>query len=193
MWLGPPLQPNDRMDVYIEDGKGRSDSLYGSGAGGVMGTTAISSDMLQFVTFNLGRQKYAIDILKVQEINNLKDITPIPNAPEYMEGAINLRGKVIPVINLRRRLHLESQPLSGLSKIIIIDIKGLILGMVVDSVSDVLRIPSDVVESAPPVASGGIRSDLIRGIAKLADMLVIILDLDELMDTRDLKTASGKL
>jgi len=157
-----------------------------------MEKTAISSDMLQFVTFNLGGQKYAIDILKVQEINNLKDITPIPNSPSYMEGAINLRGKVIPVINLRRRLHLEPLPMSQLTKIIIIDIKGLILGMVVDSVSDVLRIPADVVEAAPPVATGSIRSELIRGIAKLADMLVILLDLDELMDIGDLNSATGR-
>jgi purine-binding chemotaxis protein CheW len=158
-----------------------------------MDSNAASTDMLQFVTFHLGGQKYAIDILKVQEINNLKDITPIPNAPAYMEGAINLRGKVIPVLNLRRRLHMQDQPLTELSKIIIIDIKGLILGMVVDSVSDVLRIQREVVEAAPPVATGSIRSELIKGIAKLSDMLVIILDLDELMDSSELKASTGRL
>jgi purine-binding chemotaxis protein CheW len=158
-----------------------------------MESNAIAADMLQFVTFNLAGQKYAIDILKVQEINNLRDITPIPNSPSYMEGAINLRGKVIPVLNLRRRLHLQNQELTNLSKIIIIDIKGLILGMIVDSVSDVLRIPADVVEHAPPVASSSIRSELIRGIAKLTDMLVIILDIDELLDSNEISSVGAKL
>jgi purine-binding chemotaxis protein CheW len=152
-----------------------------------MDTKAAHTDMLQFVTFNLGKQKYAIDILKVQEINNLKEITPIPNAPAYMEGAINLRGKVIPVLNLRRRLHLENQDLTELSKIVIADINGLVLGMIVDSVSDVLRISSDIVEPAPPVISGSSRSDFVLGIAKLSDMLVIILDMDKMLDRTDLQ------
>ena len=152
-----------------------------------MDTKAAHTDMLQFVTFNLGKQKYAIDILKVQEINNLKEITPIPNAPTYMEGAINLRGKVIPVLNLRRRLHLESKDMTELSKIVIADLNGLVLGMVVDSVSDVLRIPSDIVEAAPPVITGSSRSDFVLGIAKLSDMLVIILDMDKMVDRTDLQ------
>ncbi|NJD06198.1 MAG: chemotaxis protein CheW [Methylococcaceae bacterium] len=152
-----------------------------------MDTKAAHTDMLQFVTFNLGKQKYAIDILKVQEINNLKEITPIPNAPPHMEGAINLRGKVIPVLNLRRRLHLEGKDMTEVSKIVIVDLNGLVLGMVVDSVSDVLRIPADIVEAAPPVITGGNRSDFVLGIAKLSDMLVIILDMDKMVDRADLQ------
>jgi len=152
-----------------------------------MDTNAAHTDMLQFVTFNLGKQKYAIDILKVQEINNLKEITPIPNAQAYLEGAINLRGKVIPVLNLRRRLHLEDQALTDLSKIVIVDLNGLVLGMIVDSVSDVLRLPSETVEPAPPVVTGKSRSDFVLGIAKLSDMLVIILDMDKMIDRTDLQ------
>ena len=91
---------------------------------GFMDTYGGHSDMLQFVTFNLATQRYATDILKVQEINNLKDITPIPKSPRYVEGAINLRGKVIPVLNLRKKFNMPFEPLNDLTKIIIIVITG---------------------------------------------------------------------
>jgi purine-binding chemotaxis protein CheW len=146
-----------------------------------MDTFTVHTDMLQFVTFKLAGQKYAMDILKVQEINNLKEITPVPNAPAYVEGAINLRGKVIPVLNLRKKFHLEQKDLGESNKIIIIDIRGTITGIIVDAVSDVLRVPEDVVEPPPPVSSS-VRSELIRGVAKLADGLIIVLDMDRLLD-----------
>lgn len=152
--------------------------------------TAIHADMLQFVTFKLAGQKYAVDILKVQEINNMKEITPIPNAPGYVEGAVNLRGKVIPVLNLRRKFHMEEVGLNDSAKIIIIDIRGIIMGVIVDAVSDVLRVPVDVVEPPPPVSST-IRSEFIRGVAKLPEGLVIILDMDKLLDSGEQQALFG--
>jgi len=152
--------------------------------------TVIHTNMLQFVTFKLGGQKYAVDILKVQEINNMKEITPIPNAPGYVEGAVNLRGKVIPVLNLRRKFHMEEVGLNDTAKIIIIDIRGIIMGAIVDAVSDVLRVPVDVVEPPPPVSST-IRSEFIRGVAKLPEGLVIILDMDKLLDSGEQQALFG--
>jgi purine-binding chemotaxis protein CheW len=155
-----------------------------------MDTFTVHTDMLQFVTFKLAGQKYAMDILKVQEINNLKEITPVPNAPAYVEGAINLRGKVIPVLNLRKKFHMEQKDLSESNKIIIVDIRGTVTGIIVDAVSDVLRVPEDVVEPPPPVSSS-VRSEFIRGVAKLPDGLIVVLDMDRLLDSAEQHAVLG--
>lgn len=156
-----------------------------------MQSTAVHTEMLQLVTFKLAGQKYAVDILKVQEINNMKEITAIPNAPAYLEGAINLRGKVIPVLNLRKKFGFEENANSTLCKIIIMDVRGVIMGQIVDAVSDVLRIPRDVVEPPPPVSSN-VSTEFISGIAKLQEGLVILLDMDRLLDAEEHKAVFGE-
>ena len=156
-----------------------------------MQATAIHSEMLQLVTFKLGGQKYGVPILKVQEINNMKEITTIPNAPPFLKGAINLRGKVIPVINLGTKFDLDTATDDELSKIVIMDIRGVIMGVIVDAVSDVLRIPADVVEPPPPVSSS-ISSEFISGIAKLDEGLVILLNMDKLLNNNEHETVFGK-
>jgi purine-binding chemotaxis protein CheW len=155
-----------------------------------MQTTVIHADMLQLVTFKLAGQKYAVDILKVQEINNMKEITTIPNAPSFLEGAINLRGKVIPVLNLRKKFSFEDNPSPDTAKIVIMDVRGVIMGLVVDSVSDVLRIPRDLVEPPPPVSSN-ISSEFLAGIAKLEEGLVILLNIDKLLGEEEHKAVFG--
>ena len=155
-----------------------------------MQTSVIHSEMLQLVTFKLAGQKYAVDILKVQEINNIKEITTIPNAPPFLEGAINLRGKVIPVLNLGKKFSFGNTAINDLAKIVIMDIRGVIMGIIVDSVSDVLRIPRDLVEPPPPVSSN-ISSKFISGIAKLDEGLVILLDMDKLLDEGEHQAVFG--
>lgn len=152
--------------------------------------TIVHSDMLQLVTFKLAGQKYAIDILKVQEIDNMKEITSIPNAPPFLEGAINLRGKVIPVLNLGKKFGFDNTEANELAKIVIMDIRGVIMGILVDSVSDVLRISQDLVEPPPPVSSI-ITTEFIAGIAKLDEGLVILLDLDKLLDDQEHQAVFG--
>jgi purine-binding chemotaxis protein CheW len=145
-----------------------------------MQSSVIHTDTLQFVTFKLAGQKYAVDILQVQEINNMREITTIPNAPSFLLGAINLRGKVIPVINLRNKFSMPNTESIDAAKIVITDIRGLVAGIMVDSVSDVLRIPQSVVEP-PPQISLNAASDYITGIANLETGLIIILDSDKLL------------
>lgn len=145
-----------------------------------METSTAGSQVLQLVTFTLKNEEYAVDILKVQEINRIVEITTVPNSPDYVEGVINLRGKVIPVINLRKKFGFEAKETDDVSRIIIMDINGITNGIVVDSVSEVLRIPSDTVEPAPPMASGT-HSMYIKGIAKLENRLIILLDIDKLV------------
>jgi len=135
--------------------------------------------LLQLVTFTLGNEEYAVDIRKVHEINRMKEITKIPNAPSYVQGVINLRGKVILVINLRERFGLKGKGNDEHLRIMIMDISGITMGLIVDSVSEVLRIPSDIVEPPPPMSTG-IGTEFINGIAKLEDRLIILLDIDML-------------
>jgi purine-binding chemotaxis protein CheW len=142
--------------------------------------TAKVSEILQLVTFNLGSEEYAVDILKMQEINRMKEITRVPNSPGYVEGVINLRGKVIPVVSLRKKFSLEERENDVQSRIMIMDIQGITMGLIVDAVSEVLRVPASIVEPTPPMTSN-ISTEFIRGIAKLEDRLIILLDMERLI------------
>lgn len=138
------------------------------------------SQILQLVTFTLATEEYAVEILKVQEINRMKEITRVPNAPYYVEGVINLRGKVIPVVSLRKFFGLPEEEDRTKQKIMIMDIQGTTIGLIVDSVSEVLRISSSVVEPPPPMTYS-VSTEFISGIAKLEDRLIILLDMDRLI------------
>jgi len=143
-------------------------------------------DLLQLVTFSIGSEEFAIDILKVIEIIRIMEITKVPKAPDFVEGVINLRGVVIPIIDLRRRFGLVGKEDNADTRIIVIKISEMSVGFVVDSVSEVLRIPVNTVEPAPPVVAG-VDSDYISGVGKLQDRLLILLDLDKLLSTDDLE------
>ena len=145
-----------------------------------METSTVTEQVLQLVSFTLANEEYAVDILNVQEINRITEITKVPNAPDYVEGVVNLRGKVIPVINLRKKFRLPEKNSDDTTRIIIMDIQGVTNGLIVDSVSEVLRIPADIVEPSPPVTSNA-SSTFIKGIAKLEKRLIILIDIDKLM------------
>ncbi|MCL4490888.1 MAG: chemotaxis protein CheW [Nitrospirae bacterium] len=155
----------------------------------------VSGEILQLVTFTLGNEEYAVDILRVQEINRMKEITRVPNSPAYVEGVINLRGKVIPVVSLRKKFGLAERENDEQSRIMIMDIQGITMGLVVDAVSEVLRIPASTVEPTPPMASN-ISTEFIKGIAKMEDRLIILLDMDRLIgkpeETAMIETATKK-
>jgi len=153
--------------------------MNGPTGSGVSGGSTASAGLLQLVTFKLGDGEYGVDILKVQEINRMVDITAVPNAPPYLEGVINLRGKVIPVINLRKRFGLDAKGADAQARIIVVDV-GTTVGLIVDSVSEVLRLPSEGVEPPPPL-TGGVSSEYVKGIGRLEDRLLILLDIDRLL------------
>ena len=148
-------------------------------------------ELLQLVTFSTGDEEFGVDILRVQEIIRTMAITKVPKAPEFVEGVINLRGKVIPIIDLRRRFGLQSKAHDKHTRIIVIEINTMIVGFVVDSVSEVLRIPTSTVEPPPPVVAG-LESEYISGVGKLEDRLLILLDLDRLLSRADID-ALGQL
>jgi len=148
--------------------------------------TKQDNELLQLVTFGIGEEEFGIDILKVQEIIRTMAITKVPNSPPYVEGVINLRGKVIPVIDLRSRFNMEYRAHDSHTRIIVIELHGMIIGFVVDEVSEVLRIQSNTVEPPPPVVSG-IESEYIKGVGKLDDRLLILLDLEKLIPVEELR------
>lgn len=156
-------------------------------------TATKGSDILQLVTFKLGDEQFAVDILKVQEINRMKAVTKMPNSPYHVEGVVNLRGKVIPIVNLRKKIGLAEKEYDEHSRIMIMDIQGVTVGLIVDAVDEVLRIPASIVEPSPTV-NMGISADLIRGIAKLEDRLIVLIDLKSLFGIADMamiEDASG--
>jgi len=142
--------------------------------------------ILQLVTFKLENDEFGVDILKVQEINRMMSITKIPNAPAFTEGVINLRGKIIPIIDLRKKLGFESKVYDKSTRIIVVELDGIVLGFVVDSVSEVLRIPRDTIEP-PPSIIGNIESDFIEGVGKLQDRLLILLELKKIFTNTERK------
>ena len=149
-----------------------------------------SDELLQIVSFNIGSEEFGVDILKVQEIYRMVEITKVPQAPHYVEGVINLRGKIIPIVDLRKRFNLELKEYDKNTRIVVMDIGGNIMGMVVDSVSEVLRLPSSTIEPAPEIITG-INSEYIKGVAKLEDRLLIFLDLSKVIDMNEMAGMAG--
>jgi len=142
--------------------------------------TSGSDELIQLVSFNIGEEEFGVDILKVQEINRMVEVTRVPNAPEYVDGVINLRGKVIPIIDLRRRFGMPRKEKDKNSRIIVVELTGKVLGFVVDAVSEVLRIPGSVTEP-PPSIIAGIKAEYITAIGKLENRLLILLDLERVL------------
>ena len=136
-------------------------------------------ELLQLVGFHVGGEEFAIDILRVQEIIRTQQLTRVPNSPDFMEGVMNLRGKIIPVIALRRRFGLEEAAPNKQNRIVVVEMKGTVLGFIVDAVSEVLRIPADTIE--PPPRLGMVEREYVSGVGKLGDRLLILLDTNRLM------------
>lgn len=150
-------------------------------------------DLLQLVSFVVGAEEYAIPILAVQEINRMMAITKVPQSPPFVEGVINLRGKVIPVVDLRKRFGMPVSENTGDERIVVVEVQGeteaRVIGFTVDKVNRVLRIGNDIVEPAPAMACGA-DSEYVLGVGKLEEGLLILLSLDKLFSQRELELAA---
>lgn len=136
------------------------------------------------VTFRLGSGEYAIDIMQAKEIIKMEKITLIPNSPSYIEGVINLRGNIIPIIDLKKRFLLEDSEGEKNSGIIIVKIDDIDMGIIIDSVSKVVSMSNSDIQPTPPVFLG-IGQKYIKGVGKLDDKLLVILDLARLFTSDD--------
>ncbi|MEF3255652.1 MAG: chemotaxis protein CheW, partial [Deferribacterales bacterium] len=137
-------------------------------------------DLLQLVGFKLGDEEYAIDVLKIQEIIRLVEITSVPRTESYVMGVMNLRGKVIPVVDLRVRFNLEKSDFDKKTRIIVVRFEKENIGFVVDEVTQVVRINKSMIEPTPPLV-GNIGQEYILGICKYDERLIILLDIDSLI------------
>lgn len=143
-------------------------------------------DEMQVVVFQLNNQTYGIDISAVMEIIRMEDITKLPRTPEFIEGIINLRGTVIPVLDLRKRFGLPTREATGDSRIIIVQVGDVTFGMIVDAVHEVLRISSSAIEPAPAMV-GGVDAAYLHGIALLDERLIILLNQDRILYSHETK------
>ncbi|MHB8841684.1 MAG: chemotaxis protein CheW [Candidatus Aquicultor sp.] len=134
----------------------------------------------QLVVFEVGEESFGIDISLVQEIIRLQPITEVPRAPMYVKGVINLRGKVIPVVDLRERFNLGVDDETKATRIVVVNVLGNTVGMIVDAVSEVLRLATDAIEP-PSTIVESVGSQYLKGIGKLEERLIILLDLDKLL------------
>ncbi len=137
-----------------------------------------SAELLQLVSFRLGEEEYGIKILRVQEIIRMREITRLPNTPDFVEGVINLRGRIIPVVGLRKRLGMEAITRDKATRIVIIEVGDSVFGFEVDAVSEVLRISLDTIEPPPRLKQG---NGYVSGIGKLENRLFLLLDMEHLM------------
>ncbi len=154
-----------------------------------MAETDSASTETQLVIFDLASEFYGVDIGDVREIIRMQAITRVPGAPSFVEGVINLRGKVVPVVDLRKRLNLKVGEQTMESRIVVIDIGGRDVGVIVDGVTEVLRIPLSAVEP-PSTMITNVDSDYLKGIAKLESKLIILLDLNKVLSAAEMQRIS---
>jgi purine-binding chemotaxis protein CheW len=144
----------------------------------------------QVVVFELGAEQYGVNIETVESIIKMQTITSMPHAPSFVQGVTNLRGKVLPVIDLRLRFGMAPKAAAKGSRIIVIGVNATEIGMIVDGVSAVLTIPDQAVEPPPPITTT-VDSNFITGIAKLDDRMVILLDLDRILSLEEQADLTG--
>ena len=149
---------------------------------------AEKANLMQMVGFFIGQEQFGVDILMVQEIIRKVPITSIPDAPEFIEGVINLRGNIIPVIDLRQRLNiLGTRDRKGDPWILVLNVAGRVTGFLVDSVSEVLKIPDSAVMPPPDIVVEGLKSQYIMGVCKIDKGLLILLDFNRILEQEEIK------
>ena len=144
--------------------------------------------LMQLVGFMNGKEMFGVDILMVQEIIRGAPITAVPNTPAFVEGVTNLRGNIIPVIDLRRRLSLPTdREKSGKNWVLILDIAGRVTGFVVDAVTEVLKIERDSIEPPPEIVVAGLESQYVQGVCDIGERLLILLDFNRILLVEEIK------
>jgi len=147
-------------------------------------------ELRQFLTFTLAKEEYGVDILRVQEVKGWAPVTKIPRSPDYVQGVLNLRGTIVPVVDLRMRFHLEQIDYTRTTVIVVINIETdagrRVIGIVADGVSDVINVPVENVKDAPDFGTK-VHTDFISGLATVNENMVMLLDIDKLLSAAEIK------
>lgn len=151
---------------------------------------AVNSDesrgeLIQLVSFSLDQEEYGVDVLKVREIIRVPVVTRVPNTPHYVDGVINLRGKVIPIISMRKKFGLMETENDKQTRIMVMDVDGELMGFTVDAVSEVIRISGSEIQPSPAVVASGIDQDCIAGVINQAERLLVLLDLEKMFSAEE--------
>ncbi|MGQ0709266.1 MAG: chemotaxis protein CheW [Rhodoferax sp.] len=150
---------------------------------------ALAGAAREYLTFRLGQEEYGIDILKVQEIRGYEPPTRVANAPEFIKGVVNLRGTIVPIIDMRLKFRCAKVEYNTFTVVIILNLRSRIVGIVVDSVSDVMELPPESFRSAPDVESV-IDSSAVLGLGSVGERMLILLDIEKLMSATDMGLVS---
>lgn len=148
--------------------------------------SADAGDVSQNVTFLIGNETYGVAVERVKEIIGITDITRIPDMPDFVRGVINLRGVVVPVVELRKKFFMQDRDYDSATVIIIVEVDDKYVGMIVDAVSDVLNIPSSTIQNIPDL-SRSVESEFISGIGQVDGKMIILLDVDSILSKEELK------
>jgi purine-binding chemotaxis protein CheW len=154
--------------------------------------SAYASDTNQFLTFALGQEEYGVEILKIQEIKGFSAITPLPNAPPYVRGVLNLRGTIVPIVDLRKKFGMPEEAYTKFTVIVVVQVKGQTLGFIVDAVSDVLTVTGADIQPTPDL-HGQVDTSFINGLARANEKLVILLDIDKVLTAAEAVAAAGEV
>ena len=148
--------------------------------------SAVREATREVLVFVLGKEEYGVDVLKVQEIRGYEKVTPMPGAPAYLKGVVNLRGIIVPMIDLRVKFGMAEPSYDSLTVVIVLRIAGRVIGIVVDAVSDVARLaPGDI--KAAPMLGAVVDSSFISGLATLNDRMVLLLDIEKFLSSSELQ------
>jgi len=151
----------------------------------------VADQSRELLTFTLGREEYGIDILKVQEIRGYEAVTTIANAPEFIKGVINLRGIIVPIVDMRIKFNLGNVSYDDTTVVIILNVSGRVVGMVVDGVSDVITLKADQVKPAPEFGAG-LDTRYLQGLGTVDERMIILVDIEKLMSSREMELISER-
>ncbi|EHJ94136.1 chemotaxis protein CheW [Vreelandella boliviensis] len=146
---------------------------------------AAEAENREFLVFSLGDEEYAIDILKVQEIRGYENVTRIANAPDFIKGVTNLRGVIVPIVDLRIKFHFETVEYGGQTVVIVVNVADRVVGIVVDGVSDVMTLTPDQIKPAPEFGVT-LSSDFLSGLGSLDDRMLVLVDIDKLLTSDEM-------
>lgn len=148
---------------------------------------AMKGETVQVIVFRLGEERYGVDISQVREIIRPSQITRIPNAPDFVEGVINLRGQITTIVNLRKRFGMLPKPIDNDTRIIVVEYNNAVIGMMVDTVNEVKYLPQKDIEALPSIITSREEAKFLKGVGKLPDGLLILIDLNKVLNDGDVE------
>jgi purine-binding chemotaxis protein CheW len=151
-----------------------------------------TTEVKQLISFTVGNEEYGLELLRVKEVIRMRQVTWLPKAPSCVKGIINLRGQVIPIVDLSERFGLPRHESTAMTRVIVVEVEGRPVGMVVDSASQVLRVPVEQFDDPPPVMGAASR-DFITSVGKIGDRLVIMIDVERILSTEEMRQLEGSL